>query len=55
MYPADGADPCFFRVNDDEYEPSGICPIRGAGGAVTGLRCDRLVEMVRADHVAPWA
>jgi len=55
MYPADPADPCFFRLADDDYEPSGVCLIRDADGAVTGLRCDRLAQMVRADNIAPWA
>jgi CubicO group peptidase (beta-lactamase class C family) len=55
MFPGDAADPGFFRLADDPLEPSGLALVLGSDGAVMGLRCDRLVEMVRADHVAPWA
>ncbi|MFI4974242.1 MAG: serine hydrolase domain-containing protein [Caulobacterales bacterium] len=54
MYPADAADPGFFRLADDAFEPSALALIRDAEGQVTGLRCDRLVEMVRTDQVQPW-
>ena len=28
---------------------------RDSSGVMTGLRCDRLIEMVRTQRVAPWA
>jgi hypothetical protein len=54
LYPADPADPAFLYVDDDVVEPSRLALLRG-GDRITGLRCDRLVEMVRTDQVAPWA
>jgi CubicO group peptidase (beta-lactamase class C family) len=54
LYPADPADPAFLYVDDDAVEPSRLALIRD-GDRITGLRCDRLVEMVRTDQVAPWA
>lgn len=55
MRPADPADPGFFVLDDDAMEPSHIALIRDAAGKVTGLRCDRCVEMKRAETVAGWA
>lgn len=55
MIPDDPADPWFFAVADDNLEPSRLALIRDATGAVTGLRCERLIEMVRTEAVAPWA
>ncbi len=42
-------------IEDDAWEPSRLVLVRDGGGRVTGLRCDRLVEMVRTEQVAPWA
>jgi len=42
-------------VQDDDLEPSRLALLRDGSGGVTGLRCDRLVEMVRTEQVAPWA
>ncbi len=55
LYPGDAADPDFFLIEDDALAPSKLVLVRDAAGAVTGLRCDRLVEMVRTEAVAPWA
>jgi hypothetical protein len=55
LRPADPDDPQFFLLDDDELEPSRVVLIRDADGAVTGLRCDRLVEMRRAETAKPWA
>jgi CubicO group peptidase (beta-lactamase class C family) len=54
LYPADGADPDHFWLDDNPLEPSRLTLVRGADGAVTGLRCDRLVEMRRTSEVPPW-
>jgi len=51
----DPVDPTFFHLDDDGLEPSGVRLVRAASGAVTGLRCERLVEMIRAEGVPPWA
>ena len=45
----------FFTLDDGGVEPARLALVRDASGAVTGLRCDRLVEMVRTEQVAPWA
>ncbi|HZZ36203.1 MAG TPA: serine hydrolase domain-containing protein [Caulobacteraceae bacterium] len=55
MIPADPADPGFFALDDDPLQPSHLALVRDAAGAVIGLRCDRLVEMVRTETVEPWA
>lgn len=55
LRPADANDPAFFRLDTGDPEPPGIALLRGRDGAVTGLRFDRLVEMVRAPGVEPWA
>ena len=54
MIPGDPADSDFFRVADDDLEPSGVRLIRGPDGRVAGLR-HGLMEMVRADEIAGWA
>ena len=54
LHPADPADPAFLHVDDDAVEPSRLALLRD-GDRITGLRCDRLVEMVRTEQVAPWA
>ena len=54
LYPADAGDPAFLYIDDDAIEPNRLTLLRD-GGRVTGLRCDRLVEMVRTEQVAPWA
>jgi CubicO group peptidase (beta-lactamase class C family) len=54
LYPADPADPGFFVLDDDPLEPGKIALIRDEYGQVTGLRCDRLVHMQRAE-VPGWA
>jgi hypothetical protein len=54
LYPGDPGDPDFLLVDDNPLEPSKLGLIRDAAGAVVGLRCDRLVEMVRTEAVAPW-
>jgi CubicO group peptidase (beta-lactamase class C family) len=54
LYSGDSADPAFLCVDDDACEPSRLALVRD-GDLVTGLRCDRLVEMVRTEQVAPWA
>jgi CubicO group peptidase (beta-lactamase class C family) len=55
LYPGDAADPDFFLVDDNALAPSKLALVRDAAGAVVGLRCDRLVEMVRTEAVEPWA
>lgn len=55
LLPADANDPAFFLLELDVPEPPRVALVRGAGGAVTGLRFDRLVELVRTEQVAPWA
>jgi CubicO group peptidase (beta-lactamase class C family) len=55
MIASDPADPYFFTLDDDPFEPGRLALRRDGGGRVTGLRCDRLVEMVRTEQVAPWA
>lgn len=54
MTPADGAAADIFLLDDDAVEPGRIVLLRDGSGGVVGLRCDRLVEMVRTDQVAPW-
>ena len=55
LYPADPNDPWFLMVDDDGLAPSRIALIRDAAGSVTGLRCDRLVEMSRTEAAEAWA
>jgi hypothetical protein len=55
LYPGDTGDPDFFIIDDDPLRPSKLALVRDASGAVVGLRCDRLVEMVRTASVEPWA
>jgi CubicO group peptidase (beta-lactamase class C family) len=55
MHPADPADPAFFELGDDDLQPSKVALLRDATGAVTGLRCDRLVQMNRTEAVEGWA
>jgi CubicO group peptidase (beta-lactamase class C family) len=55
LYPGDPADPDFLIIDDDPLAPHKLALVRDAAGAVTGLRCDRLVEMVRTEAVEPWA
>jgi CubicO group peptidase (beta-lactamase class C family) len=54
LVPADAADPAFFMLDTREPEPPCVALLRDADGRVTGLRHDRLVEMVRTEQVAPW-
>ena len=54
LYPVGAADPAFLHIDDDAIEPHRLALIRD-GDCITGLRCDRLVEMVRTEQVAPWA
>ena len=54
LFPADASDLAFLYVDDDAVEPSRLALIRD-GSRVIGLRCDRLVYMVRTEQVAPWA
>ena len=55
LFPADASDPAFLYIDDDAVEPSRLVLLRDGELRVTGLRCDRLVEMVRTEQVAPWA
>jgi CubicO group peptidase (beta-lactamase class C family) len=55
LVPTDPTDPYFLTIDDDPLLPGKLSLVRDASGAVTGLRCDRLVEMVRTEAVAPWA
>lgn len=55
MLPADPDDPPFFALDTGEPEPPRIAMLRDGDGAVTGLRFDRLIEMVRNDELEPWA
>lgn len=54
LHPADPQDPDLFHLDDDPIEPSRVALDRAPDGAVTGLRFDRLVHMVRADAVKGW-
>ena len=54
LRPGDLNDLNFLLMDDNELEPSHLRLLRDASGSVTGLRCDRLIQMVRSDHVAPW-
>lgn len=54
LYPGDPADPDFLFIDDNALQPGKLALVRDAAGAVVGLRCDRLVEMVRTDAVEPW-
>ena len=53
LYPADAADAAFLYIDDGAVDPNRLVLLRD-GDRVTGLRCDRLVEMVRTEQVAPW-
>ena len=55
LYPGDPADPDFLVIDDNPLAPSKLALVRDPTGAVVGLRCDRLVEMVRTEAVEPWA
>ncbi len=55
LYPGDPEDPDFLIIDDNPLAPSKLALVRDAAGAVVGLRCDRLVEMVRTEAVEPWA
>ena len=54
MTPVDKAGADFFLLDDDDVEPGRLALVRDGDGGVAGLRCDRLVEMVRTEQVAPW-
>lgn len=54
LHPGDPGDPDFLLVDDNPLTPSKLALVRDAAGAVVGLRCDRLVQMVRTEAVAPW-
>ncbi len=54
LYPADPGDPDFLTIDDDPLLRSQLVLVRDAAGAVVGLRCDRLVSMVRTEAVEPW-
>jgi hypothetical protein len=51
---SDPADPTFFHLDDDALEPSGVRLVCDNDGRVVGLRCERLVHMVRAEGAAGW-
>jgi CubicO group peptidase (beta-lactamase class C family) len=55
LFPGDVGDPAFLVADDDPLDPSRIALIRDPDGQVTGLRCERLVQMVKTADVAPWA
>lgn len=55
MLPADPADPAFFVLDTGEPEPPQVALVLDESGAVSGLRFDRLVSMVRNDALEPWA
>ncbi|HUZ12115.1 MAG TPA: serine hydrolase domain-containing protein [Caulobacteraceae bacterium] len=55
LYPGDPNDPDFLIIDDHPLQPSPLVLVRDIAGAVVGLRCDRLVEMVRTEAVEPWA
>ena len=55
LLPGDPGDPWFLMVDDDDLAPSRIALVRDASGMVTGLRCERLVEMAHTEAVEPWA
>lgn len=55
LFPAGASDPSFLVVDDDAVEPSHLALLLDGNSRVTGLRCDRLVNMVRTEQVAPWA
>ncbi len=55
MLPADPHDPGFFALDTGEPEPPRVALVRDKAGSVTGLRFDRLVEMVRNEEIKPWA
>ena len=49
MIACDASDPSFFAVEDETGEISQVVLTRDGHGGVTGLRCDRLVHMVRKE------
>ncbi len=55
LRPAEPADPAFFVLDTGEPEPPLLALLLDQDSAVTGLRFDRLVEMVRNDELEPWA
>jgi hypothetical protein len=48
LMPADRSDPLLFAIAREADEPALIAFTRGADGRIDGLRCDRLVRMVKA-------
>ncbi len=38
----------------DEYQPPGVALVLDEGGAVSEIRFDRMVRMVRNDRLEPW-
>ncbi len=50
LLPADASDPLFFALQPDGRDPSHLAFTRGAGGRIDGLRCDRLVRMVKVQE-----
>ena len=55
MRRADPNEPAFFVLDTGEAEPPYVALVLDRDKAVTGLRFDRLVEMVRNDALEPWA
>jgi CubicO group peptidase (beta-lactamase class C family) len=55
MLPVDANDRAFFALDTGDPEPPRVAMKRDEKGAVTGLRFDRLVEMVRNGELEPWA
>ena len=55
MVSADPADPAIFALDTGGPEPSLVALVRDASGAVTGVRFDRMVELVRNEALEPWA
>jgi CubicO group peptidase (beta-lactamase class C family) len=49
LQPCDPDAPDLFAVSEGDAEPAHIVLTRGADGAVTGLRCDDLVYMMRRE------
>ena len=47
-------DPAFFTLDTEAVERPHVALLRDAGGAVTGLRFDRLVEMERTNDDLAW-
>ncbi len=55
MLPADADDPTFFVLETGGPEPPGIALVLDQGGAVSELRFDRMVRMLRNDRLEPWS